>query len=75
LTSHESKVSGRRPHDKHTNRTHLLISNMMGEYSHLLPHFRIDFFYAIAGEEFGDNEGKVAMIMRALYGLKSSGSA
>ena len=32
-------------------------------------------FYAIAGKEFGDNEEKVVMIVRALYGLKSSGAA
>ena len=31
--------------------------------------------YVIAGKEFGGNEGKVVMIVRALYGLKSSGAA
>ena len=31
--------------------------------------------YAIAGPEFGEDEGKLAIIVRALYGLKSSGAA
>ena len=32
--------------------------------------------YAIAGPEFGDaDEGKIAVIVQALYGLKSSGGA
>ena len=31
--------------------------------------------YAIAGPEFGEDEGKLAIIVRAIYGLKSSGAA
>ena len=31
--------------------------------------------YCIAGPEFGADEGKTAIIVRALYGLKSSGAA
>ena len=31
--------------------------------------------YCIAGPEFGSDEGKTAIIIRALYGLKSSGAA
>ena len=32
-------------------------------------------YYVIAGAEFGPDEGKRALIVRALYGLKSSGAA
>ena len=31
--------------------------------------------YCIAGPKFGSDEGKTAIIIRALYGLKSSGAA
>jgi Reverse transcriptase (RNA-dependent DNA polymerase) len=31
--------------------------------------------YTITGPEFGDEAGRVAIIVRALYGLKSSGTA
>ena len=31
--------------------------------------------YTVAGKEFGSDEGKVMVIVRALYGLKSSGAA
>jgi Reverse transcriptase (RNA-dependent DNA polymerase) len=31
--------------------------------------------YAIAGKEFGEDEGKTVIIVRALYRLKSSGAA
>ena len=31
--------------------------------------------YTIAGPEFGEDEGKIALIVRALYGLKGSGAA
>ena len=31
--------------------------------------------YTIAGSEFGSNAGKLIVITRALYGLKSSGAA
>jgi hypothetical protein len=31
-------------------------------------------YYAIAGDEFGEDKGKTALIVRALYGLKSSGA-
>jgi hypothetical protein len=31
--------------------------------------------YMIAGPEFGDDAGKIAIIVRALYGLKTSGAA
>jgi len=32
-------------------------------------------WYAIAGKDFGEDEGKAVLIVRALYGLKSSGAA
>jgi hypothetical protein len=32
-------------------------------------------YYAIAGDEFGEDKGKKALIVRALYGLKSSGAS
>jgi hypothetical protein len=32
-------------------------------------------YYAIAGNEFGEDKGKTAFIVRALYGLKSSGAS
>jgi hypothetical protein len=31
--------------------------------------------YTITGSEFGEEEGRIAIIVRALYGLKSSGAA
>jgi len=31
--------------------------------------------YAIAGKEFGEDEGNTVMIVRAIYVLKSSGAA
>jgi hypothetical protein len=31
--------------------------------------------YYIAGKEFGEDEGKVIVIIRAFYGIKSSGAA
>jgi hypothetical protein len=31
--------------------------------------------WTVLGPEFGDNSGKSALIVRALYGLKSAGSA
>jgi fructose 1,6-bisphosphatase len=32
-------------------------------------------YYAIAGDEFGEDKGKTALIVRALSGLKSSGAS
>jgi hypothetical protein len=32
-------------------------------------------YFSIAGDEFGDDKGKMALIVRALYGLKSSGAS
>jgi hypothetical protein len=31
-------------------------------------------YYAITGEEFGEDHGKMALLVRTLYGLKSSGA-
>ena len=35
----------------------------------------IEKVYIITGPEFGEDEGKIALIVRALYGLKGSGAA
>jgi hypothetical protein len=32
-------------------------------------------YYAIAGDEFGEDKGKTALIVRVVYGLKSSGAS
>ena len=37
--------------------------------------FTSEKLYCIAGKEFGDEEGRLMIIRRALYGLKSSGAA
>ena len=34
-----------------------------------------EFFYHIAGDEFGTKKGKVFIVKRALYGLRTSGAA
>ena len=34
-----------------------------------------ELFYCIAGPEFGSDKGKIYLVQKALYGLKSSGAA
>jgi hypothetical protein len=53
------------------------------KHSNYLSHVQIAYvqatslvkYFAVAGDEFGDDKGKTALIARALYGLKSLGAS
>ena len=50
----------------------ILSTDIQGAYLYAKPKEKVCF---IAGREFGPNQGKLIIIVRALYGLKSSGAA
>ena len=51
----------------------IMVANIGNAYLHAPPRERV---YIICGQEFGEEHvGKRALIIRALYGLKSSGAA
>jgi Reverse transcriptase (RNA-dependent DNA polymerase) len=49
----------------------ILIGDVQGAYLNAKTSKRV---YSICGPEFGDDEGRPAKIVQALYGLKSSGA-
>ena len=47
----------------------------MGDVTNAYPHASTnERVYAIAGPEFGSHEGRIILIEKALYGLKTSGN-
>jgi len=50
----------------------ILSCDIMNAYLNAKPRERV---YFIAGDEFGDDKGRIIIVVRALYGLKSSGAA
>jgi len=54
------------------NNLQVLSTDIQGAYLYALPREKA---YFIAGSEFGSRKGSTVIIIRALYGMKSSGSA
>ena len=54
------------------NNLQILCTDIQGAYLYAKPR---EHAYFIAGDEFGPNKGCVIVIVRALYGMKSSGAA
>ena len=54
------------------NGLHLLSCDIVNAYLNAKPREHV---YFVAGDEFGENAGRIIIVVRALYGLKSSGAA